>query len=91
MKWIKISSEKDLPKNIHFKNNTEFWVCAKGIVFKAYFYNSYGGKNYSILEYNSNKIYKTLKENNIPVMGLVLENLDYYAKLERPKPPHEKE
>lgn len=86
MKWIKINSEKDLPKNIHFRHHTEFWACSKGIVFKIYFYNSYGGKNYSIDEKNSDKIYQKLSEKNIPIMG-GFENLEYYAKIERPVAP----
>ena len=90
MKWIKINSEKDLPANIHFRHHTEFWACAKGVVFKIYFYNSYSGKNYSITEYNSYKTHKELDKNKIPCMGLVMENLDHYAKLEKPKPPYEK-
>jgi hypothetical protein len=89
MKWIKINSEKDLPKNIHFKNHTEFWACAKGVVFKIYFYNSYGGKNYSIAEYNSSKTHKELDKIKVPCMGEVIGNLDYYAKLEIPKSPYE--
>jgi len=88
MKWIKINSEKSLPKNIHFKNHTEFWACVNKIVFKIYFYNSYGGKNYALAEYNDEKIRKTLRENNIDCMGVV-DNLDYYAIIERPEPPCE--
>lgn len=87
MKWIKISSENDLPKNIHFKNHTEFWACAKGVVFKIYFYNSYGGKNYSLAEYNDEKIRKTLRENNIDCMGY-FKLLEYYAAIDRPKSPN---
>lgn len=86
MKWIKINSENDLPKNIHFRNHTEFWGCIKGIVFKIYFYNSYLGKNYSIAEYNSDKIHKILKENKIDCMGHI-DNLEYYAKIDRPVAP----
>ena len=88
MKWIKITSEKDLPKNIHFKNHTEFWACVKGIVFKIYFYNSYGGKNYALAEYNDEKIIKILKANKVDCMGEI-KNLEYYAVIERPKCPNE--
>lgn len=84
-KWIAITSEKVLPSNIHFRNHTEYWACKKGIVFKIYFYNSYGGKNYSLAEHNDEKIRKVLRENNIDCMGEA-GKLDAYSVIERPKP-----
>lgn len=85
MKWKEIKSEKDLPSDIHFRNHTEYWASAKGIVFRIYFYFSYGGKNYSLSEQNDEKIRKQLNENNIPSMGFVGE-LDAYMIIKRPEP-----
>lgn len=85
MKWTKINTEKDLPSNIHFRNHTEYWASVKGIVFKIYFYNSYGGKKYSIAEYNSNNTYKKLKQEKINPMDEALK-LDAYMKILRPEP-----
>lgn len=85
MKWIAITSEKVLPLNIHFRNHTEYWACKKGIVFKIYFYNSYGGKNYSLAEHNDEKIRKIMNANKVPSMGGVQE-LDAYAVIDRPEP-----
>jgi hypothetical protein len=89
MKWIKITSEKDLPRNIHFRNHTEFWVCVKGLVFRAYFYNAYGGKSYCISEHNNDKIIKELRKREGDNMGQIEDSVDYYAIIERPNPPTE--
>lgn len=89
MEWIKINSEKDLPKNIHFENNKEYWVSVKGLVFRAYFYNAYGGKSYCISEKDDEKIIKELRKRKGDNMGQLLESADYYAEIERPKSPTE--
>jgi len=85
MKWKEIKSEKDLPSNIHFKNHTEYFACVKGVVFKIYFYNSYGGKNYSLAEYNDEKIRKILRDNRIDCMGEALK-IEAYMGIKRPIP-----
>lgn len=85
MKWKEIKSEKDLPSKIHFENNTEYWASAKGIVFKIYFYNSYGGKNYSLSDHGNTKLRRTMLKNKIPFMGLA-EDLDAYGIIDTPKP-----
>ncbi len=84
-KWIPIKDTKSLPANIHFRNHTEYWMCKNGIVFKGYFYNAYGGKNFSIAEHNDEKIRAIMRANKIDGMG-PCGFLDAYMPIERPAP-----
>ena len=85
--WIEILGEESLPENSHFLDHTQYWMSCNGIVFKGYFYNSYGGKNYSLDEVSDAffEMMDFLLENKVDSLGF-FKKIDAYMELCEDKP-----